>query len=167
MSELLKDGQKTKLLELMVRIPIFSGLPLEGCGRILALCSKVTLEAGKTLCRQGDRSDSMYILLFGKLSVRIRNSAAIAFINPVTSIGEMGMFTGEPRSATVEAMERSALLRLSTDGMNRLIKSYPELGVNIMRKVIKILSARVTEDNTRIMEFQNYLIEHEGTDSRL
>lgn len=166
MSELRKDGQKTKLLEVMVRIPIFSGLPLDGLGRILALCTKVTLEAGEALCRQGDRSDSMYILLFGKLVVKIGNYAAIAFIDPVTSIGEMGVFTGEPRSATVEAMERSALLRLSTEDMSRFIESYPELGVNIMRRVIRTLAERVSADNTRISEFQNFLVGSEGQESR-
>lgn len=165
-SEHLKNEQKAKLLALIERIPIFSSLPIEGCGKILSLCSKVTLKEDDTLCRQGDQSDSMYILLFGKLAVRIENSAAIASIDPVTSIGEMGVFTGEPRSATVEAMERSALLRLSAEDMNRFIESSPELGVNIMRKVIRILAERVSADNTRISEFQNYLIEREESDPR-
>jgi CRP-like cAMP-binding protein len=163
-SEHRKNEQKAKLLALIERIPIFSGLPIEGCGKILSLCSKVTLEEDDTLCRQGDQSDSMYILLFGKLAVRIENSSAIASIDPVTSIGEMGVFTGEPRSATVEAMERSALLRLSAEDMNRLIENSPELGVNIMRRVIRILAERVSADNTRIREFQNYLIEREESD---
>ena len=148
------------------RIPVSSDLPLEGRRRILALCSKVTLEAGETLCRQGEKSNAMFILLVGKLAVRIENSATIASVVPVTSIGEMGVFTGEPRSATVEAMERSALLRLSAEDMNRLIEGSPEHGVSIMRRVIKILAERVTADNTRIREFQNYLIEHDGLDSR-
>jgi len=50
--------------------------------------------------------------------------------------------------------------------MNRLIEGSPEHGVSIMRRVIKILAERVTADNTRIREFQNYLIEHDGLDSR-
>ena len=154
-----KDDQKAKLLALFERIPIFSGLNVEERTDILRLCSKVSLEQGGTLCRQGEASDSMFILLFGKLAVRIDDATTVATIDPITSIGEMGVFTAAPRTATVEAMERSALLRLGAEDLNRLIESRPSLGVAVMRKVISILSERVTADNVRIREFQNYIFE--------
>jgi CRP-like cAMP-binding protein len=159
-----KGEQKAKLLALIERIPIFSDLTLEGRRAILSLCSKLTLEEGEVLCRQGDPSDSMYILLVGMLAVRIVNSATIASIVPVTSIGEMGVLTGEPRSATVEAMQPSALLRLSAEDVNALIENHPEIGVMILRRVIRILAERVAADNVRIREFQNFLLEREGTE---
>jgi len=156
-----QEESRSQLLALIERIPIFSGLSAEDRTGILRLCTKTTLDKGDILCNQGDVSDAMFILLVGKLAVRIANSATIASIVPVTSIGEMGVFTGEPRTATVEAMEKSALLRLGTADLNGLIESRPALGVSVMRKVIRTLSERVSADNIRIREFQNYLIELE------
>jgi CRP-like cAMP-binding protein len=156
-----QEDPRTRLLALIERIPIFSGLSAEDRSGILKLCTKITLERGDILCHQGDSSGAMFILLVGKLAVRIANSATIASIVPVTSIGEMGVFTGESRTATVEAMEKSALLRLDAVDLNNLIESRPALGVSVMRKVIRTLSERVSADNIRIREFQNYLIELE------
>ncbi len=157
-----QEESRARLLALIERIPIFSGLSGEDRTSILRLCTKITLDKGGILCNQGDASDAMFILLVGKLAVRIANSATIASIVPVTSIGEMGVFTGEPRTATVEAMEKSALLRLGSVDLNALIESRPALGVSVMRKVIRTLSERVSADNIRIREFQNYLIERES-----
>ncbi len=161
-TESAQEDPKTRLLALIERIPVFSGLSADDRSGILKLCTKITLEKGDILCRQGDSSEAMFILLVGKLAVRIANSATIATIVPVTSIGEMGVFTGESRTATVEAMDRSALLRLDAADLNSLIESRPVLGVSVMRKVIHTLSERVSADNIRIREFQNYLIELEA-----
>ncbi|MHB9028492.1 MAG: cyclic nucleotide-binding domain-containing protein [Candidatus Latescibacterota bacterium] len=154
-----KAEQKARLLALIEKVPVFADLTDSERTKVLARCAKVTLESGDILCTQGDESSAMFILLLGKLAVRISRSAAIATLVPVTSIGEMGVFTGEPRSATVEAMEKSALLRLDVADINTLIEQNPSLGVRIMRRVIHILAERVSTDNTRIREFQNYLIE--------
>lgn len=153
---------RTGAASLIERVPIFADLTREDRDRVLARCTKMILEKGEPLCTQGGESSAMFILLIGKLAVRIRKSATIATIAPVTSIGEMGVFTGEPRSATVEAMEKSALLRLSAADLNTLIEEHPLIGVRIMRRVIRTLAERVNTDNVRIREFQNYLIERDG-----
>ena len=153
-----KPEQRSRLLQLVEKIPIFSDLSLDNRNKILALCSKTVLDKGETLCVLGDESSALYLLLMGKLAVKVHNST-VATIDPVTSIGEMGVFTGEPRSATVEAMEKSAILTLKKEDLDRLIEADPEIGVKIMRRVIGILSGRVSSDNIRIREFQNYLLD--------
>jgi CRP/FNR family transcriptional regulator, cyclic AMP receptor protein len=153
--------QRETIIALIEKVPLFADLTADDRKRVLSCCSKLTLAPGDILCSQGERSTSLYILLIGKLAVRIINSPTIATIDPVTSIGEMGVFTGEPRSATVEAMENSALLCLDAGDLNRLIEQNPSIGVKMLRRVIHILSGRVSADNTRIREFQNYIIDRE------
>ena len=153
--------QKIKLVQFIQKIPVFSNLSLYKAKIILSLCSKLVLNKGDILCKQGDESTSMFILLKGKLGVRIKNSAPIATIHPVSSIGEMGVFTGEPRTATVEAMEKSNLLYLKKVDIEKLIEKDTYFGISIMRKVIQILSERICEDNVKIREFQNYIIDQE------
>jgi len=156
-----QDGQEKKMLDFIRKIPIFSDLSVDHAKRVLSRCRKLSLVERNILCSQGEPSDSLFILLTGKLAVRIKKSVTIATIYPVTSIGELGVFTGEHRSATVEAMEKSTLLRLEKSDIDQLIESDPALGVNLMRKVIKVLAERIAEDNVKIREFQNYIISQE------
>lgn len=153
--------QKMKLVKFIQKIPVFSTLLPYKAKLILSLCSKIVLQEGNILCKQGDSSDSMFILLQGKLAVKIKNSVTIATIYPVSSIGEMGVFTGEPRTATVEAMEKSSLFCLQKSDLDKLIEKDHQFAVKIMRKVIEVLSERITEDNVKIREFQNYIISQE------
>ena len=160
-SENEKNGQKNRMLMILERIPVFSDLSDSYKNMLLSISQKKTLDAGEVLCREGDESNAIFILLVGKLSVKITKSATVATINPIGTIGEMGVFTGETRSATVEAMEKSALLAIRADDINMLIQKEPLLGLIIMRKVIKILAQRIQDHNIRIREFQNYILSQE------
>ncbi len=153
--------QKIRLLHFIQKIPVFSDLSIYKAKIILSLCTKKILKEGEILCRQGEDSKSMYILLSGKLGVMIKGSAPIATIHPVSSIGEMGVFTGEKRTATVQAMEQSSLLVLNKSDIDKLIDKDSLFGLDIMRKVIHILSERINEDNVKIREFQSYVISQE------
>ena len=153
--------QKMKLVIFIQKIPVFSTLSPYKAKLILSLCSKIVLQEGNILCKQSDSSDSMFILLQGKLAVKIKNSVTLATIYTVSSIGEMGVFTGEQRTATVEAMEKSSLFCLQKSDLDKLIEKDHQFAVKIMRKVIEVLSERITEDNVKIREFQNYIIRQE------
>jgi len=156
-----KADQIRKLLVILSKIPIFEDLSIRYKRLILSISHRINLSKGGVLCNEGDVSDSMFILLVGKLSVSIKGSGTIATINPIGTIGEMGVFTDEKRSATVIAMTNCALLAIRAFDLKRLLESEPRFGTNIMRKVIKILAARIQEHNVRIREFQNYIISQE------
>ena len=154
--------QEQILLQVIRKITIFSGIsPIHGKS-ILSRCSKKMLRQGEILCRQGEESSSLFILLTGKLSVSIVNSGTIATIYPINTIGELGVFTGQPRNATVEAMEPSFVLELKKDVMDLMIEKTPAMGVKIMRNVITGLAERVTEDNIKLREFKNYIVSQEN-----
>ncbi len=156
-----KMEQKVKLLHFIKRIPIFSGLSEYHAKLILTICSKVVVPERGMLCHKGDASDSMFILLVGKLVVKIDDSTVVSTINPISSIGEMGVFTGESRSANVEAVEKCNLLMLSKRDLDTLVNKDAQFGVNIMRKVIEILSERIANDNIRISQFKDYVVSKE------
>lgn len=153
-----QDAQKRKLLGFLGSIPLFSDLSDHYKGEILSISRKITLDEGGILCKEGEQSVIMFILISGRLSVKITNSATISTIVPYATIGELGVFTGEPRSASVHAVERSVLLAIKAADIHRLIDSYPKIGVLIMRKVIETLRNRIQEQNVRIREFQEYIM---------
>ena len=98
-SERKRAELKARLVTFLQKIPLFEDLPPSTLRMVLSISTKVSLDKGAALCKKGDQSDAMFILLSGKLSVMGSGSEPIATIEPVSSIGEMGVFTGELRSA--------------------------------------------------------------------
>lgn len=135
------------------RIPLFQGLNPTQAVSILKVCDRKSIDAGTTLCLYGDRSEQMYILLSGSLSVRTEDGTQIARIEPVSPVGEMGIFTEEPRSATVVATEASSLFVLGKYKLQGVMRQNKEIEINISRNVIATLAQRIRDSNQE----QNYL----------
>jgi len=101
--------------------------------------SWIHLPRGAVLFREGDPSESFSIIISGRLEVVISNPGGQARqINELAQgdlIGEMGVFTGSPRSATVVASRDSELLEFSKAEFEDLTRSYPQFMQSMMRLV--------------------------------
>ena len=69
----------------------------------------------------------------------------------------MGIFTDEPRSATVLAREPSALLVLSKNKLVSLMRSNPSIEIVISRNLIATLSDRLRHANGEITHLQKLI----------
>ena len=140
----------SQFAEAVKRLPLFSGLQPNQAALILRVCERRNLASGETLCQFGDRSDQMYILLSGSLSVRTEDDTQIATISPLAPVGEMGMFTDEPRSATVVAAEDSALFVLGKYQLEGMMRKNKDIEVTVSRNVIATLAARIRQSNDEL-----------------
>jgi CRP-like cAMP-binding protein len=89
---------------------------------------------GEALCRQGESADSLYIVRSGRVHVRVQADGAekeVAQLGPGSYFGEMGLMTGEPRTATVVAEGHVDALRLGKEPFRRLLANRPELAESI------------------------------------
>jgi CRP/FNR family cyclic AMP-dependent transcriptional regulator len=72
---------------------------------VLTLCVRpATLQRGQLLIAQGVRERSLYFLESGDLKVDMKTDAGLvqlAILGPGTVVGEGGIFSGLPRSASV------------------------------------------------------------------
>jgi len=121
---------------------------------LISLCEPRTLEEGEELCHSGTPSDEMYILLAGELSVTTQEGMLVATLTPVTTVGEMGVITGQPRSATVTAVRPTRVLTLKRERFEAAIQDDSSLSSRVMRNFIEILAARVGDDNVRLRDFE-------------
>lgn len=99
----------------------------------------VELGAGETLFEQGAASESMYFSISGRL-VGLRDDGRgpqpIVEIGRGESIGEMGFFTNEPRSATIIARRPSQLVRFLKPAFERLSGEHPKAMLYITQLLI-------------------------------
>ena len=91
---------------------------------------RIELPAGESLFDQGEIADAMYVVLSGRLRVILQTDAQNIDIDDLTAdavVGEMGLLTGRPRNASVEAVEDSVLLRIDIAAYERLSKQNTSL----------------------------------------
>ncbi len=108
----------------------------------------LTLYSGEFLFRKGDASDSLYIVLSGR--VRVLPDDPAREILPVElgrgeTIGELGLFTGEPRTRSLCAVRDTYLARLSSSAYDQLLTRYPQdlmriFGSRVARRVQQVTS---------------------------
>jgi len=67
-----------------------------------------------------------------------------------TTIGEMGLITGRPRSANIAAETRSVLYELSAEDYARLKHEEPALSQALLGYVIGVMSERLSFANRAI-----------------
>jgi anion transporter len=110
-------------------ISIFSGLTREDVAKVMGKMVELNLAPGETIVRQGDRGDAFYLIQSGAVQVVVDsgagNSEIVAILGPQDCFGEMALFSGEPRSATIVTIKDSILWRLSRQDWDELIAKYP------------------------------------------
>src|SRR6188474_1204644 len=98
---------------------LLAGLSGEALDEIVEAMEVLHLASGELLFRAGDRSDSLYMVLHGRLREFITRSdgreSVVREAGRGESIGEYAVLTGKPQSATVQAVRDTVLARLSRE----------------------------------------------------
>jgi len=133
---------KVDLLTLVKNAKIFSALNDKAIKKILSQSKKVHLKKNDCLFKQGDFSTDLYVLICGKLVVTVKpDRNPIKFIReilPGDTAGELGAISHEPRSATIKALEKSILLRITYENFRDLCAEYP----SVIFRILDILTER-------------------------
>jgi NTE family protein len=104
----------------------------------------LTLRPGEVLLRQGDSGDDVYFVLSGRMRAETIGEAGTVLgeIGRGESVGELAMFTGELRSATITALRQTTLARIPRELIDRAIALRPELALQLTRRVVARFRSR-------------------------
>jgi anion transporter len=142
--------------------PLFSGLSREDIAKILGKLEEKSFSAGTTVVSQGDKGDSFYFIQSGAVQVILESGGgrreSIAVLGPQDSFGEMALFSGEPRSATIITVKDTTVWRLSREAWNELIEKYPTWLLHFCATLSKRL-ARVEQQYSQGRDAFNSLAE--------
>ncbi|HEY7055712.1 MAG TPA: cyclic nucleotide-binding domain-containing protein, partial [Vicinamibacterales bacterium] len=112
----------------------------------------VSLYGGEVLFEQGDPADSLYIVVSGRL--RVVSLAAdgsdrlLAELGVGETVGEMGVISGEPRSATVYASRDTQLAKLSKTAVDAVVERHPHAMLSMLTSRL-IARVRVMSNGDR------------------
>jgi CRP/FNR family cyclic AMP-dependent transcriptional regulator len=122
---------------------LFSALDAEALARVAGRASTVQLDRNDTLFNEGDEADDLYVVLTGRVAIAKRSpdgrESLVALMEPGDMFGEMPLFTDEPRSASVRALERSEVARVPFDAVRAELEARPGL----LWEVVAMFAARL------------------------
>jgi CRP/FNR family cyclic AMP-dependent transcriptional regulator len=136
--------------QLLGRVPLFADLVEADLRELASVAVPRSYLEGEAVFREGDPGDTCYVIRSGAVRVTRRHSdgrsITLAELRPGDIFGELAMFDGETRSATVEAVEDTDALALLSGDLRRILLAHPEIAV----KMLAGLAARLRAANERI-----------------
>jgi CRP/FNR family transcriptional regulator, cyclic AMP receptor protein len=142
--------RSAEVVELLARVPVFSTLVPGDLQRIAELAVPREFEPGQVVFREGDSSDTCYIVRSGRArAVREHSDGRVitlATFGPGDIFGELAMFEDERRSATVEALEETTVVAVLGPDMRRLLAEHPDIST----RLVIALGRRLRESNERL-----------------
>lgn len=131
---------------LLAALPVFEALTDDVLVAVAAECEWLSLPGGAPLFEAGEPSDAMYVLLSGCLgSYAPAGGDRRRFLGRVLAgetVGEMGLVSGRPRTASVVALRDSELVCLSRAAFDRVVRHHPSAMLAIARITVDRLESQ-------------------------
>jgi CRP/FNR family cyclic AMP-dependent transcriptional regulator len=124
-------------------VPLFNVLPESQLELLTGLMGRKRFPRAATIISAGDSTDSLYVIISGRLKVMMSDDEGreviLAILNPGEFFGEMGLLDDHPRSATVVSLEPCELLSLSKRDFKKCLEDNFELAMTVMRGLVRRL----------------------------
>jgi CRP/FNR family transcriptional regulator, cyclic AMP receptor protein len=128
--------------DMLQNVPIFSELSKRDLGRVGKLMVSRPVKAGEVIIKQGDQAAGFFIISSGKVEVVHEaggQSDRLAELGPGDFFGEMALFEGFPRNATVRALEDTECLAMTRWDFTAEMKNHPEIAVGMVPVLVRRL----------------------------
>ena len=149
--------QSQALLQIVSKLKIFQGLSPTEAARLLKACTSKAFQPSEVIYQGGELGYEMFILIQGRLKVVGRNGTSLGDILPGACCGEMGVFTGLSRSATVVATQKSMGFAITKPQLETVLKTDQGIHIKVLQNVIGMLSERLASADGNIENYADKL----------
>jgi len=125
-----RDGDGGAIVERLSAVDIFAPLSVEETGMLAQAAVRHVFAPGEMVIRAGEPGSSMFVVHNGRVRVQVTENGrprTVATLSEGDFFGEMALFTGEPRTANVVALEETEVLEIGHGAMKRVFDTNPDL----------------------------------------
>jgi SulP family sulfate permease len=123
----------------------------EHADRLAKYCRRLEVGAGDIIARQDEPAASMHFILEGRVGIIVDmgdgRTMRVRSLGRHTTIGEMGLITQRPRSATIQAETASVLYELAADDYETIKRDQPALSQALLAYVVAVMAERLSFAN--------------------
>src|SRR5580693_7082354 len=109
---------------------------------LIRRCQRIEVDTHETIVRAGEAADSMHFILDGRVGIMIPTgdggTTRVRSLGRYTTIGEMGLVSRAPRSATIQAEVASILYVLGVDQFEAIKTDDPALGQKLLTYFVSV-----------------------------
>jgi small-conductance mechanosensitive channel/CRP-like cAMP-binding protein len=124
------DSDGGAIVERLAAVDIFAPLSVEETAMLANAATSHIFAPGETVIRAGDPGSSMFVVHNGRVSVQVSENGrarTVATLSEGAFFGEMALFTGEPRTANIVAIEETEVLEIGHAAMKQVFDTNPDL----------------------------------------
>lgn len=139
-----------EIYERLTNVPIFSPLSKEEIQTLARSSSIRVFAPNEPIVRKGQLGKSMFVIHRGTVNIKIKEdgkSKNVGTLNEGEFFGEMGLFTGEERTADVVADSETKVLEIKHFSLKPILENNPEL-VNSFSEIIESRRAELDKIQT-------------------
>lgn len=124
------------------KIPLFAGLTDEDLRALADKAVTRTFPKNMILINEGDITDSLYVILSGKVKVYLGDESGKELLldvkGPGEYFGEMALDEGS-RSASVMTAETSQLAAITRNDFKSFLRDHPDIALHVMNNLIRMV----------------------------
>jgi len=139
------------------QIPIFSGLNDEELDFLARVASQREYSKDSYIIREDEPGLSLFIVRSGTVDVVLEQPTGtpvtLSTLRSQEFFGEMSLFDGKPRSATVIAREHSTIVEITRDILLTEISKHPDIAL----KMLAQMSQRIRRSDEIVKQFADQI----------
>ncbi len=124
-------------------IDIFEFTSTEDLSHVAAITQEIEYPAEKVIYLEGDRPDSMYMVISGKVRLS-RSGQEVMVAGEQDVFGTWALFDDEPRVATATTLEETRVLRIDQEDFVDLLADYVAITQSVLKTMVKRLRKLMT-----------------------
>jgi CRP-like cAMP-binding protein len=135
--------------DILSKVPLFETLSRKDLSRLGRAVVERKYKKGETIVKEGEQAVAFFMVSKGRVAVsrgKSKSDKPFAEIGPGNVFGEMALLDGQPRDATVKAVEDTECLVLSRWDFVAELRTNPHIAVALL----PILSRRLREANAKL-----------------
>ncbi len=142
--------------EILAKVSMFSALSEAALDELAQVAHTRRLKPREELCHKGDEGSQIYVIVSGRLRVSTTSAEGsdmqFNLMNPGEVCGELALFTGGERTATMSAFDECEVLGLDRRDFLPVLRRNPDAAIQLL----EVLAGRVAR-LSELMEDTRFL----------
>lgn len=156
-----------RMITFLLTTPMFENLAPDQIRNLTHIVDVIEYQPGEVLFNEGDIGDAWFALYRGKVDVIKSTETEDKEIYPLEQgacFGEIAILDGEPRSATIRAVDQSTVFRISRTAFEELLEQDCAAASKLLRQMAVMLARRARLTTERLSELvREAELKHEVT----
>ena len=150
----------TAIIETLRKTQLFQRLDDEQLGIVAPLCRQVHCLSGKVFFSEGEEATDVFVVLEGEVALQVElflgdhlrpKTITVEKVERDDTFGWSALVEPRRMTTTARCTRDVDIVAINGDGLKRLLKEHPGIGMAVMENVAKIVRQRLVHTRQRLI----------------